>query len=208
MLFILSPFFLPSHIYSRTKHVSFARSLTLASFDDAIGVRQNRLLNARSQERLIGGKKATMTITQQPPPLQQIPIMQVQAIPILQKTQLQQTLSQPHLGQLSNQQISELHSISEKQKRNVMKTQATQTEMFLGRKQPAAQTLSLSPRTVHRVSHSLHLIARHHRNNSRSSNFLPLAHNGMSYCCFQTNIDRNLIHCVCMCVYDQNKLHS
>ncbi|KAG5684043.1 hypothetical protein PVAND_013295 [Polypedilum vanderplanki] len=110
------------------------------------------MIDARSQERLIGGKKPTMTITQQPPQQQQIPIMQVQAVPILQKTQLQQTLSQPHLGQISNQQINEMHNLNaEKQKRNVMKTQATQTEMFLGRKMPAAQTLSLSPRTVHRV---------------------------------------------------------
>lgn len=114
------------------------------------------MINARSQERLIGGKKTTMTITQQPP--QQIPIMQVQAIPILQKPQLQQTLSQPHLGQqqqqmmMTNQQLNEMHNSMEKQKRNVMKTQATQTELLLPRKLPATQTLSLSPRTMHRVS--------------------------------------------------------
>lgn len=141
----------------RTKHVSFARSLTLASFDDAIGMRPgNRMLNARSQERLIGGKKPTLTITQQPPHLQQMPMMQMQTI--LQKPQLQQSLSQPPMMQSMTQQTFESHSM-EKQKRNVMKTQATQTEVCLGRKTPnAPSTLSLSPRTVHRVSR-LRLIA-------------------------------------------------
>lgn len=140
-------------LFSRTKHVSFARSLTLASFDDAMGGRQNRIMNS-SQERLIGGKKSTLTITHQPSHLQQIPMMQIQTIPILQKPQLQQTYSQPHIGQplpMIQQSIQE--QVLEKQKRNVMKTQATQTEVFLGRKVPVTQTLlSLSPRTVHRVS--------------------------------------------------------
>jgi hypothetical protein len=112
------------------------------------------MLNARSQERLIGGKKPTITITQQPPQMQQIqqlPVMQMQMQTILQKPQLQQTLSQPHLMQPMSQQSFEMHCI-EKQKRNVMKTQATQTEVCVGRKPNAPQNLSLSPRTVHRVS--------------------------------------------------------
>lgn len=113
-----------------------------------MGMRQSRMSNARSQERLIGGKKPTLTITQQPP--QQISMVQLQTIPMIQKSQLQQTLSQPHIGQHLNHQIIESHN--EKQKRNVMKTQATQTEVLLGRKVPAMQTLSLSPRTIHRVS--------------------------------------------------------
>ncbi|CRK87140.1 CLUMA_CG000949, isoform A [Clunio marinus] len=133
----------------RTKHVSFARSLTLASFDDAIGMRPgNQMFNARSQERLIGGKKPTITITQQPAHLQQMPMIQMQTI--LQKPQLQQTFSQPHLMQSQNQQSFEAYSV-EKQKRNVMKTQATQTELFLGGKQNTSHTLSLSPRTIQRV---------------------------------------------------------
>lgn len=111
------------------------------------------MLNARSQERLIGGKKPTLTITQQPPHLQQqqqMPMMQmpIQITTILQKPQLQQTMSQPHSPMpLMSQQSFEAHS-----KRNVMKTQATQTEVCLGRKPNAQPTLSLSPRTVHRVS--------------------------------------------------------
>ena len=114
------------------------------------------MLNARSQERLIGGKKSSMTIAQQQPPLQHV--MQVQTIPILQKPQLHQTFSQPHIGghqilPTIQQHQEQLHnSMLEKQKRYVMKTQATQTEIYLGRKTPATQTLSLSPRTVHRVS--------------------------------------------------------
>jgi hypothetical protein len=106
------------------------------------------MLNARSQERLIGGKKPTITITQQPPP-HHIATMQMQTI--LHKPQLQQTLSQPHLMQPMNQQSFEMHSM-EKQKRNAMKTQATQTEVFVGRKVNAPQNLSLSPRTIQRVS--------------------------------------------------------
>lgn len=156
LILIIFLFAFSSTVQSRTKHVSFARSLTLASFDDAIGMRPgNRMSNARSQERLIGGKKPTLTITQQPPP--QAQQMQMQMQTILQKTQLQQTLSQPHPMQSINQQSFEVHGI-EKQKRNVMKTQATQTEVFLEKRPSASQNLSLSPRTVHRVSSNLFLL--------------------------------------------------
>lgn len=121
------------------------------------------MLNARSQERLIGGKKPTLTITQQPPQLQlqqqlqQMPMlqmqMQMQMPTILQKPQLQQTLSQPQPMMPISQQSFEAHS-----KRNVMKTQATQTEVFTGRKPNPSPALSLSPRTVHRVSFLIPLL--------------------------------------------------
>jgi hypothetical protein len=133
----------------RTKHVSFARSLTLASFDDAIGGRHgNKIMNTRSQERLIGGKKSTITITQQPP-AQPLPMRQMQTI--LQKPQLIQTFSQPHMIQTNKLQTLDFHPM-EKQKRNVMKTQATQTEAYIGRRASPSQNLLLSPRTAHRVS--------------------------------------------------------
>jgi hypothetical protein len=107
------------------------------------------MVNVRSQERLIGGKKPTLTITQQPP--QQISMIKMQTLPILEKPILQQTYSQPHLGLQLNQQPIEALNI-EKQKRNVMKTQATQTEACPGRKLSNSHTLLLSPKTIHRVS--------------------------------------------------------
>lgn len=102
----------------------------------------NRILNARSQERLIGGKKPTITIQQQP-------LVQN----ILQMSQVHQPLllQQQQQLQLQQQQIQHDFHI-EKQKRNVMKTQATQTEIYLAQKSVPSHHLSLSPRTVHRVS--------------------------------------------------------
>lgn len=124
--------------------------MTLASFDDAINLRQNKTLNVRSQERLIGGKKSALTITQQIPQHHQSPI-EIQSLPFLRKPQLQQTFSQPQLGQ--NQMLADLQ-VAEKQKRNVMKTQATQTEVYAGSKVQLPHALLLSPRTMHRVSFS------------------------------------------------------
>jgi len=130
------------------------------------------MLNARSQERLIGGKKPTLTITHQPAMLhqqQQMIPMQTMLQQQQQKPLLQQTMSHPHnvggqqpqalMVQLQ-QELQQQHSVGEKQKRNVMKTQATQTEVYQGRRQPIASVsssttshnLSLSPRTQHRVS--------------------------------------------------------
>lgn len=119
--------------------------MTLASFDDAISLRHdNRILNTNSQERLIGGKKPTLTISHQPAHqvIQQI-VMPAQILN--HKPQLQHTYSHPyHLdgrGALfqaitptnlyqqhpHHQIIHDSHSL-EKQKRSCMKTQATQTD--------------------------------------------------------------------------------
>ncbi|XP_058056525.1 uncharacterized protein LOC131207907 [Anopheles bellator] len=232
----------------RTKHVSFARSYTLTSFDEAMGSRPlSRLAAARSQERLIGGKKPTITLAhhtavaaavpppatqyvgggggaplhsiltqptathpQQPlmpaalqkqplsvtacqshgQPQQQQPQPQTQHLLIQQQPsaahQLHQHLHQQHLQHLQHQQAAllahqahvqhqaaqhaaqqqqqlqhqqHLHHqqqhqdmvVLEKVKRSAMKTQATQTEVYLGKKPMAPHNLSLSPRTIHRV---------------------------------------------------------
>ncbi|XP_021703131.1 uncharacterized protein LOC5571525 isoform X4 [Aedes aegypti] len=216
----------------RTKHVSFARSYTLTSFDEAMGGRPlSRLAAARSQERLIGGKKPTITLAQHQPsaaqygtPLHSI-LQQPNQQPLLaqqlqqQHQQLQvgqqqppsvhqhihahqhmQHLQPPHPGQLISQhphqhqhhiavmqqqqhqpppgsggllttsstpsaiqqQQQQLQQqmqqqqqqevvVIEKIKRSAMKTQATQTEVYLNKKAAAPHHLSLSPRTIHRV---------------------------------------------------------
>lgn len=171
--------------------MSFARSLTLTSFDEAMGMRpMNRMLN-RSQERLIGGKKPTITISQQQPMatmvgvptiLQKVPLQQQQPIlqqPLQQHQQLfqhqpqlnqQQQFQMPQQNYYQHPQLSQQQSqqsqmslssnqevvVIEKLKRGVMKTQATQTEVYHGRKNMPPHHLSLSPRTIHRVSFALY----------------------------------------------------
>ncbi|XP_058815327.1 uncharacterized protein LOC131678908 isoform X7 [Topomyia yanbarensis] len=211
----------------RTKHVSFARSYTLTSFDEAMGGRP-RLAAARSQERLIGGKKPTITLSQQQPttqfgtPMHSI-LQQPNHQPLLaQQLQQQQMVGPPqppsihqhiHTHQLHLQHLQPVHPtqlisqhqhqhqhqhhhpmvasqtpqhqqqhqqlhhqppgggsllvpplppvgtagtqqevlVVEKIKRSAMKTQATQTEVYLGKKAATPHKLSLSPRTIHRV---------------------------------------------------------
>lgn len=85
----------------------------------------------RSQERLIGGKKSL-------PPAITHTIMHQQPLGIHQP--LTSVTSFPEIV------------VVEKTKRLPMKAQATQTEVCLGRKAMPIQHLSLSPRTIHRVS--------------------------------------------------------
>ncbi|KAF6211222.1 hypothetical protein GE061_014338 [Apolygus lucorum] len=88
------------------KHVSFARSHTMQSFDDTQSFGSGSCITSCSQERLIDGKKSSES---------------------------------PKV------------IVMEKPKRAPMKTQATQTEVCLGRKPLPPNYLSLSPRTVQRV---------------------------------------------------------
>lgn len=180
-LFIRSS--LPFSLFFSTKHVSFARSHTLTSFDEASVVRSaSRITTTKSQERLIGGKKPSIVshgAQQQPPPSQQSSLPQtVQALAIqsraiqfhhhhqhhhqqqpAQVVSVSQTPPPPLLPlQLSSSSLSchqpqmpEIVSI-EKVKRGSMKAQATQTGVYLDRKTSINSHLSLSPRTMHRVS--------------------------------------------------------
>lgn len=137
--------------YCRTKHVSFARSHTLTSFDEAmVGRSVSRLSNARSQERLIGSKKSTWSPNQSI--LQSVLHQQQQSmLPGFQNigqtfTSIQQSAAAP-----INQEVV----VVEKFKRGTMKTQATQTDVCLARKSMANHNLSLSPRTIHRVRYAM-----------------------------------------------------
>lgn len=126
--------------------MSFARSHTLTSFDEMSFGRSSRLSATKSQERLIGGKKATNSPE------------------LLQHHQLHHHLHHTHQHQqLHDKQRFQIAAANipliqpeiiniEKLKKSVMKAQATQTDIFLARKLSMSSHLSLSPRTVHRVS--------------------------------------------------------
>lgn len=129
--------------------MSFARSHTLTSFDDAV-VGLNRL-SARSQERLIDGKKTGEPLDGMLGPASQQQLHQ-QLQQQLQQQQLQQQLQQQQLQQQQLQQQLQQHVVVvEKVKRAPMKTQATQTEVCLGRRPLPANFLSLSPKTALKV---------------------------------------------------------
>nr|XP_016943384.1 uncharacterized protein LOC108019829 isoform X6 [Drosophila suzukii] len=166
----------------RTKHVSFARSHTLTSFDNVnAGFRSSgRMKTARSQERLIGGKKpiiatGSMYETLQPP-LQGQQMQQSSTLPKtwlpppvqLQPCQhhhapihLHQNIPDNMVGLIIPQPLplalplpSPEVLIVEKKFRNAMKTQATQTDAAARRQGQAGyntQVLALSPRPPHRI---------------------------------------------------------
>jgi hypothetical protein len=97
--------------------------------------------NARSQERLIGGKKPAITFSQQQQTMPyNPPVMPLQSI-LMQP-------SQPVQPQVPLEDFAH----GKVKRSGAMKTQATQTEGCLGKKPMAAQQLSLSPRTIQRVS--------------------------------------------------------
>lgn len=144
-IYFLVVFFLFS---CRTKHVSFARSHTLTSFDEAmVGRSVSRLSTARSQERLIGSKKPTWSPNQS---VLHSVLHQQQSLPGFQHSN--QSFSSSIQASITGSQSGQDMVVFEKSKRGTMKTQATQTDVCLARKSLGNHHLSLSPRTIHRVS--------------------------------------------------------
>ncbi|CAH0589127.1 unnamed protein product [Chrysodeixis includens] len=152
------PLTIPPH---RTKHVSFARSHTLTTFDDSVmpaAVSGNRY--RRDCERLIDGR----VVKPEPKPYSTLPVM-FQPFPPYPPFIAQSAPAPihypppitPHPGhpipqmprptQTEQPKVVVLDSI----KKGVMRTQATQTEVCLGRKPLPPNYLSLSPRTIKRV---------------------------------------------------------
>lgn len=122
---------------NRIKHVSFARSHTLTSFEDLSVDRSiSRLSATKSHERLIGGKKVRSSI---------ISAASVQASYHQyghEKVQLQDSID----SQVSFSGSIRSDFITEKIKRNVKKTQATQTDCFAGRRLSSfSSNISSSP---------------------------------------------------------------
>lgn len=128
------------NIFYRTKHVSFARSHTLTSFEDlSVDRSVSRLSTTKSQERLIGGKKARSST-------EHIHYHQMHGGHQYGHEKLRTQDSND--SRVMN--ISKLKSeteLIEKIKRNVKKTQATQTDVFAGRRLSFSSNLSMSPRS-------------------------------------------------------------
>ncbi|XP_050347879.1 uncharacterized protein LOC126771818 [Nymphalis io] len=152
------PLTIPPH---RTKHVSFARSHTLTTFDDSVmpaAVSGSRF--RRDCERLIDGRVvkpenkqyATLPVMFQPfPPYP--PYMPAQApAPIHYPPPIAPLPAHtvPPVQRPTQTEVPKV-VVLDSIKKGVMRTQATQTEVCLGRKPLPPNYLSLSPRTVKRV---------------------------------------------------------
>lgn len=124
----------------RTKHVSFARSHTLTSFEDlTVDPSVSRLNATKSQERLIGGKKARNS-----------PEYLHQQLHLAHRHSHERGKAQ----EIPTKNVSILKpdpEMIEKQKRNVKKTQATQTEVVASRRMSFSSNLSMSPHSAQRV---------------------------------------------------------
>lgn len=142
----------------RTKHVSFAhtpiaRSHTLTSFEDlSVDRSVSRLSTTKSQERLIGGKKARSSTEH----LHHHQLHHGHQY-VQEKLKLQESPVIPLTNVVKLKTDSEL---IEKLKRNVKKTQATQTDVFASRKLSFSSNLSMSPRSAHRTCINGNILGR------------------------------------------------
>ncbi|KPJ16021.1 Regulator of G-protein signaling 12 [Papilio machaon] len=151
------PLTIPPH---RTKHVSFARSHTLTTFDDSVmpaAVSGGRY--RRDCERLIDGR----TVKPESKPYAALPVIFQPFAPYPQYIAAQNAPAMhypPPMGPMPTHPIVPPQRPQQEQpkvvvldsiKKGVMRTQATQTEVCLGRKPLPPNYLSLSPRTIKRV---------------------------------------------------------
>ncbi|CAH2043452.1 unnamed protein product, partial [Iphiclides podalirius] len=152
------PLTIPPH---RTKHVSFARSHTLTTFDDSVmpaAVGGSRF--RRDCERLIDGR-----VVKQDKPYSTLPVMFQPFAPFPQYMAAPSAPGPIHypppIATLPTHPVAPLQRPPQQEKpkvvvldsikKGVMRTQATQTEVCLGRKPLPPNYLSLSPRTIKRV---------------------------------------------------------
>lgn len=114
----------------------------------SFGRSPSRITSAKSQERLIGGLKATNS----PEPVQHHHLHHTQH----RVHDTQQLPSASSITPMTDTQCTQpTDTISiEKFKRSSMKVQATQTDCYPVRKFSTSSRMSLSPRNASRVSHS------------------------------------------------------
>ncbi|CAG5020513.1 unnamed protein product [Parnassius apollo] len=152
------PLTIPPH---RTKHVSFARSHTLTTFDDSVMPAAVGGRYKRDCERLIDGR----SVKPEPKPYSTLPVIFQPFAPYPQYIAAQNAPAPIHypppIAPLPTHPVSSAQRpqqpdqpkvvVLDSIKKGVMRTQATQTEVCLGRKPLPPNYLSLSPRTIKRV---------------------------------------------------------